>query len=900
MPNFLATRETHSFQDRPNGVFAHRPLHLVGQTTATVIYRNGHEVEASAEKGKKDSSRAKGQVAGLVTSGEFGPILAVVLTDAARSKLAWSHWESGPGGPLSVFAYEVPRTQSHYQVRLGVDSHFLSGDSQYSAYHGELAIDSLTGAILRLTALADRDPEDPVVMASIMVEYGPVDIGGKTYICPVRSVALAQRPQAELAMGAVPSRAVKQARLTTLLNEVEFKQYHIFRGDSRILTAEEAEQAPGAHTDAQMEAQPVPGADIKPDASTEPGASSPSEAPQPPPRATPAEPAHASERQPAIDAPVAASAPLSAEQPAPGAIPHSTPSADIPSGPLFKSTTREVVVDVVVTGNRNDPITGLRKQDFAITEDGKPQAIDFFEEHAANLPAVGSLPAMPPMRSGMRTNVPPPAITDSVNVLLLDTLNTEQQEQAYVHSQIMEFLKKMRPGTRVAIFALGSKLRFVQGFTTDTAALSAAINDKRNGFKEGKNPVFRSRFDDVADAAEIGKLQALEVAPFAIAAIQRMEADSAVHDYGARAAMTFEALLYLGHYLAGVPGRKNLIWFDSSYPVIIFPTAEQRERLQKNSTQAGYLEQVRQTADLFTLSKIAVYPIGAQGVTEDHVLEANSAGPGGAAPGNISSHPDANMDPYMAGAAARIDTIFAMEQLAASTGGKAFYNTNDINGAIESAINDGAQYYTLGYSPVDRKMDGGYRRIDVKVTTGKYKLAYRRGYNADQGPPSDANSGGNPLAPLLVFGLPPASGVLYGVQAAPSTPQPAPDAALAGDNPRLKRPLTRYRVDFVLRAEDVILKLNPQGGRTGRILVGLKAYGGDGNAVNWQQSMETLNVNAAAYESVQKTGIPAHFEIDLPANTALHLVTAVYDWNSGKAGSLEIPLPAAPPAASTK
>jgi len=118
---------------------------------------------------------------------------------------------------------------------------------------------------------------------------------------------------------------------------------------------------------------------------------------------------------------------------------------------------------------------------------------------------------------------------------------------------------------------------------------------------------------------------------------------------------------------------------------------------------------------------------------------------------------------------------------------------------------------------------------------------------------------------LSVFGLPPASGVLYGVQAAPSTPQPAPDAALAGDNPRLKRPLTRYRVDFVLRAEDVILKLNPQGGRTGRILVGLKAYGGDGNAVNWQQSMETLNVNAAAYETVQKTGIPAHFEIDLPA-----------------------------------
>jgi len=609
-------------------------------------------------------------------------------------------------------------------------------------------------------------------------------------------------------------------------------------------------------------------------------AEKPPQSTQAAPPAAPAHPATDSLSAPAVEA-------------EPGIKTDGASSVDIPSRPLFKTTTREVVVDVVVTGNRNDPVTGLRQQDFVITENGKPQAIDYFEKHAANAHAPGTAPAMPAMASGMHTNVPPAPESDSVNVLLLDTLNTEQQEQAYVHGQILEFLKKMRPGTRVAIFALGSQLRFVQGFTTDTAALSAAINDKRDGFKESKNPVFRSRIDDVADAAEIRRMQVIQVAPFAIAAIQRMEADSAVHDYGARAAMTFEALLYLGHYLAGVPGRKNLIWFASSYPVIIFPTAEQRERLQKNSTQAGYLEHVRQTADLFTLSKIAVYPIGAEGVMEDHVLEANSSGPGGTNPGNISSHPDANMDPYMAGAATRIDTIFAMEQLAASTGGKAFYNTNDINGAIERAINDGAQYYTLGYSPLDRKMDGGYRRIDVKVTTGKYKLAYRRGYNADQGLPSDANSGGDPLAPLLVFGLPPASGVLYGVQAAPSTPQPAPDAALAGDNPRLKRPLTRYRVDFVMRAEDVILKLTPQGGRTGRILVGLKAYGGDGNAVNWQESMETLNVNAAAYEAVQKTGIPAHFEFDLPANTALHLVTAVFDWNSGKAGSLEISVPAA-------
>src|SRR5438045_9479106 len=147
MQNFVASRETHSFQDRPKGLLSSRPLHLVGQTTATVIYRDGQELNASAAKGKAGVSRAKGQVAGLVSSGEFGPILSIVRTDAARSKLAWSHWESGPGGPLAVFGYAVPRKQSHYQVRLGMDPQFQGDFYEYSGYHGEMAIDPVSGAI---------------------------------------------------------------------------------------------------------------------------------------------------------------------------------------------------------------------------------------------------------------------------------------------------------------------------------------------------------------------------------------------------------------------------------------------------------------------------------------------------------------------------------------------------------------------------------------------------------------------------------------------------------------------------------------------------------------------------------------------------------------------------------
>src|SRR5882762_4407522 len=73
--------------------------------------------------------------------------------------------------------------------------------------------------------------------------------------------------------------------------------------------------------------------------------------------------------------------------------------------PVIKANTRAVAVDVVVTKGQDEPVTALRKQDFVLMEDGKPQAIDFFEEHTAPLAsaALAPLPVMPPH---VYTNVP--------------------------------------------------------------------------------------------------------------------------------------------------------------------------------------------------------------------------------------------------------------------------------------------------------------------------------------------------------------------------------------------------------------------------------------------------------------------------------------------------------------
>lgn len=550
--------------------------------------------------------------------------------------------------------------------------------------------------------------------------------------------------------------------------------------------------------------------------------------------------------------------------------------------PTFSANARAVVVDVVVTKGDGDAVTALRKDDFQVLENGQPQTIDYFEEHQARELAPGAIAPLPAMPPNVYTNVPPVPESDAVNVLLLDSLNTEKQDQIYVHKQILNFLRNMKPGTRAAIFTLGSRLRFIQGFTTDSSQLVAALNDKKNGFVAQLDASSRSRSDSADDAQDIQTLASMlggsGRTDAGIQALAQSQSEYGEFQLGNRIKMTLEALDYLARFLAAVPGRKNLIWFASSFPVTIYPSALQDQSL---SNIRVYTDRVKSTADLLTLSKVAVYPVSAQGVMVEHTMEADQAGP--SRMGGIGAYGDA--------ANARADTIMAMEQLASDTGGKAYYNTNDLNTAVQHAIADGSHYYTLVYTPANKKLDGKYRRIEVKVPSGRYHLSYRHGYNADTGQAARPDVDSNPLRPLLRFGLPAETEVLYGVRVLPADPQPATGSVRAGKNPKLSGPVTRYNLDFLIDLKDVKLVATADGEHRGTLEVGLIAYDGKGNAVNWTGATQQMNLKPDLYAAIERSGIPAHVEIDLPTTPVL-LVTGIYDWNSGKAGTLSIPLPA--------
>ncbi len=165
-------------------------------------------------------------------------------------------------------------------------------------------------------------------------------------------------------------------------------------------------------------------------------------------------------------------------------------------GRVFKANARIVILDVVVTGKNRRPLTGLHQQDFLVSEDGHPQTINFFEEHTGGAhPLQVNLPDLPP---NVFTNIPRVKPSDSVTVLVLDSLNTPLDDQRRVHAQVLKYLKKPQPGQRIAIFTLGAQLRLIQSFTDDPGLMAAAINNKKNGVGKQVSPLLQSNAETAA------------------------------------------------------------------------------------------------------------------------------------------------------------------------------------------------------------------------------------------------------------------------------------------------------------------------------------------------------------------------------------------------------------------
>ena len=746
LPNFFATRDTVRFEDNPQGFRAdmseppYQPLHPVGRSTDTVLYRDGNEVvDSSAAKGNKDEPATQG----LTTTGVFGPVLGTVLVDAAQGKLAWSHWEQGAAGPQAVFRFAVPKEKSHYDVEFCC----VPGENgsyrvfkQFSGYHGEIAVDPANGAILRLTLEADIKLADQIVRSDILVEYGLVEIGGKTYICPVKSVSISDAPVlASNAFGIERYRG-GTVRLRTMLNDVVFEQYHLFRADARVLAGNNGEPVENAAASGQAEAVPAHRGNAGPPA------------PAPVENATAVAP---TESSPAVAPAGTETAPSPGENPAPEpAAPEITvaEAAELPDTPAIarpaspgsplRVTARLVDVAVVAYDKKGHPVTDLRPEDFEIFDNGRKQEVRFFSRAGAT-PAEDSAKVAPdqPTVSNRRAAAvgakPEIGGTEgNTTILLIDSSNLAWADLTRARGEMLRFLRALPVNQSVGLYAMKANgLQVLEEGTADHAMLAAKLSQwmpsakdlARAQEEERRN---RQQFDEVLHPADLQSVNGNTGS----APDNAEPVDPKLRDFGSNpAGQALSILVVVARHLAALPGHKNLVWVSSDN--VLADWTDQAVSSDKGSKHIEGL--ALRTQEAMNDAHVSVYPLDAsqletQAIDPDlknrNIRLAPAAqgappplgGPlgGGAQEGRITAEMMQDLHPIQA----------PIQQMARATGGRAIPRAGDMAAALNSVVEDGRATYLLSFSP-DLPADDQYHLLTVKLPVRRgVTLRYRTGY----------------------------------------------------------------------------------------------------------------------------------------------------------------------------
>jgi VWFA-related protein len=509
---------------------------------------------------------------------------------------------------------------------------------------------------------------------------------------------------------------------------------------------------------------------------------------------------------------------------------------------VIRTTTRLVQVSVIVQDGRNQPVADLKREDFVVLEDGKEQPISVFS--VESLSALPQKQEAPPAGSYSNRLEQKPGVPTSVTVVLLDELNTRFEDNSYARQQIIKFLGQIEPQDRVALYVLSGRLRVLHDFTSDASRLVRALARHRGG-----------------EAAELG---ASEPEPADTGDEQldawlnaRNELISNAYLQN-RVRTTLSALEAIAHHLSRLPGRKNLVWVSSSFPIWFGMDSTRNSQAGNLSPQTGtFTQDIERTARSLTDANLAVYPVDARGLI-------------GAFYGNWAASRSPK-GPPLATTARIAPSHDSMIILADRTGGRAFYNSNDMAGAIRKAISDSRVTYTLGYYPSHNKWDGKFREIKVHVKREGVRVRHRRGYFALDYQPRDDKEKQAELAFAARSPL---------------------DATALGVTVEMERRdvagMRLARLNLRLEPRDVTLERDADRW-TGEVDIHILQRAGDGRQLESITHTLTMRLAQPRYEELQREGILLDKQLELKAQTEQLRVVA-RDARSGAIGSVTIPL----------
>jgi VWFA-related protein len=541
----------------------------------------------------------------------------------------------------------------------------------------------------------------------------------------------------------------------------------------------------------------------------------------------------------------------------------------------LRTNAREVVVDVVV--NNNDrPGRMFTQKDFRVFEGGAQQALTSFAVHGPASDSAGAatdyLPPLPGS-SEEYSNLPNRPRGQSLNILLLDTLNMSMADQERGRQRMISFLKALPPGQPVALYTLGTGLTMVQDVTGRSDLLIAAANRISTHpsplyVEHGPNQILE---DDSLSGAEWMKMNSQPGAPSGwqqVLAIKQeihaLFAERGTRAMDVRVQLTLRALDELAREVAIYPGRKKLIWVSGSFPLDLRPD---QQTGPDASLLRNYVPQLQRTATLLAKAQIAVYAMDVRGVmgvgADASVADSDAMNP--ATPSLKTVYQDEQEESIFS-------TQATMRELAEDTGGRAFLNNNDLTQGIRQAFDDGSTYYTLTYTPPHSAFDGKYRSIRVEVDGVKgERLQYRRGYfAAPDASGLSAEEKQQAFIAAMQRNVPASGGILLDAKISP----------VAGEN--------NVQIDYAIDPRDLEMRDAPDCGQKIDIVAGAVAYTAGQQQPNriFQVFDPTLSPGAVAED--RANGVRVRQQLAL-APGPVTIRVGVLDLTSGRMGTLDVP-----------
>src|SRR3984885_7263249 len=375
---------------------------------------------------------------------------------------------------------------------------------------------------------------------------------------------------------------------------------------------------------------------------------------------------------------------------------------DQPS-PTFKTNTNLVVVNVAVKDKSGKAIEDLKKDQFTLLEDGKPQQIAVFELQRLNgetLPALEvpspTLKTRGPAEAKPAPPEPPPPVTaDQLKdrrliAMFFDLSSMQPAEQIRARDAAVKFIDtQMTVSDMVSIMTLTNELRVVQEFTNDRETLLSVIQSLRVGDSSELAAIAATGADSTDDSGEF----TADDTEFNIFNTDRK----------------LSALEDAARKLAPFPEKKALVYFSSGI----------------GKTGVDNQSQIRATVNAAVRANVAFYPIDARGlVAMAPAGDATQASPKGTGVFTGSAQLSARTSFH--------DTQDTIYTLAADTGGKALLDSNDLTLGIKAVQTDINSYYVLGYYSANPAQDGKYRHVTIKIAAlpESAKIDYRKGYYA--------------------------------------------------------------------------------------------------------------------------------------------------------------------------